>query len=200
MNILLEKLPNSVVIDGIEYEIETDYKFHIYTTLALESNDLTGFEKMQVVVRNFFVDKIPDNMEAIAQKYMWFLNGGEMFQENNHRKVFSFEKDAKLIFSGFKQTFGIDLQETDELHWWKFLSYLQDFAEDSAFRNLTALRQKYYAGKTTQEENQVIHELGDIFEIKEMPNYTLEEREIILKVREGYKKAKQLREAQNASL
>ena len=43
----------------------------------------------------------------------------------NDKQPFDFEEDADLIYAGFMQQYGIDLQESS-MHWWKFMILLEN--------------------------------------------------------------------------
>jgi hypothetical protein len=108
-----------------------------------------------------------------------FLDGGqekEIEESVSSPRVFSFSKDASLIFAAFKQTHGIDLQ-TAQLHWWKFLALFMDLGQDTTFCQLTALRKRVKTGKATKEEIRVAQEMGQLFELPDVEDLTLEERD-----------------------
>lgn len=129
-----------------------------------------------VMLGNLYPEQVEDVETAIRQG-MKFLNGGKDGDDDEDGpRLFSFEKDADLIFAAFRQTHGIDL-ETTEMHWWKFLALFMDLGADTAFCNLVGLRKRVKTGKATKEEREVASEMGEIFEVPEPDNRTLAERE-----------------------
>lgn len=193
MNILVDSFPTSLDIDGVDYEIKTDYRFSLYTILAFEDKELTNYEKLNIMLENLFVE-IPNNIEAVLEKTQWFLNGGkESSPDDSENRLYSFSKDASLIFAAFKQTHNIDLEQTD-LHWWKFMAYFMDLGQDTVFCQLVALRDKYYSNRATKEEKQAIRRMGDMFYIDQNETMlSLEDRERFDKIKEDYRKAKEAR-------
>jgi hypothetical protein len=128
------------------------------------------------MLSNLYPKPIED-IQAAFELGMKFLNGGkDSIDEENSLRLYSFEKDADLIFSAFRQTHGIDL-ETAEMHWWKFLALFMDLGADTAFCNLVGLRKRVKTGKATKEERETAHEMGEAFEIEEIDIRTIEERE-----------------------
>ena len=91
-------------------------------------------------------------------------------------RLYSFSKDAPLIYSAFRQTHGVDL-EREDLHWWKFIALFMDLSGDTAFGNLINLRRRIKTGKATKEERQAAREIGDLLEVPEVDMRTIEERE-----------------------
>ncbi len=179
MNILVDKLPETVEVGGRSYPINTDFRACLKTIMACEDGELTGYEKSLVILTNLF-DEIPDDLDAALEKAQWFLDGGEVRQEQTEERlqprVYSFSKDANFIFAAFRQTHGIDLQ-TANLHWWTFIALFMDVGGDTTFSQLTALRKRVKTGKATKEEREAARELGDIFEIADTELRTLEDLE-----------------------
>lgn len=148
--------------------------------MAFEDNELAGFEKQIVLLQNLYLE-IPDDVKAAATQAIKFLDGGkesaEGEEETENPRVFSFSKDADLIFAAFKQTHGIDLQEVEYMHWWKFMALFMDLGSETTFCNLVSLRKRVKTGKATKEERQAAREMGDLFELPEIDERTLEEKE-----------------------
>ena len=84
--------------------------------------------------------------------------------EDAGSRVFSFQKDSRLIMAGFRQTYQIDLQDSD-LHWWTFITLFMDLSPDTTFSNLVSLRQRVSKGIATVDEKKLARELGDVFQL-----------------------------------
>lgn len=175
LNILIEQLPEAVEVDGIEYPIDSGFRACLRAILACEDPELTGLEKQALVLENLYPQP-PHDLRAAFEQAVRFLNGGESQSENDGPRLYSFAKDARWIFSAFRQTHGIDL-ETAELHWWKFLALFMDLGGETAFCGLVALRKKVKTGKATKEERKAAREMGELFKVPEPDTRTLEERE-----------------------
>lgn len=176
MNILTDALPGAVVINGREYEIDTDFRAALRTILAFEDDSLTAIEKRAILLNNLYREQ-PGDLQAAFEVGVRFLDGGKSEEASETGpRVFSFAKDANLIFAAFKQTHGIDLQ-TEQLHWWAFLALFMDLGADTAFCNLVSLRKRVKTGQATKEERRVAREMGEAFDIPEIDDRTTEERE-----------------------
>jgi hypothetical protein len=145
--------------------------------LAFEDDQLTGYEKQMIMLENLYPQPIED-VQAALEMGMKFLDGGKVGEdEDSGPRLFSFEKDANLIFAAFRQTHGIDLQNIEYLHWWSFLALFMDLGADTAFCNLVGLRKRVKSGKATKEERETAREMGDMFDVPEIDDRTLEEKE-----------------------
>lgn len=183
MNILVDRLPTAVCIDGVEYKINSNFRACLQIILAFEDPELTEEEKQIVLLQNLY-PVLPNNIPEAIIKGIKFLDGGkdeEVNQEDGAKpRLYSFSQDADFIFSAFKQTHNIDLSDTEYLHWWKFLALFMDLGQDTTFCNLISLRKRVKAGKATKEERQAANEMGKIFDLPENQDegLTYDEREV----------------------
>jgi len=192
MNILIEELPNAVEIDGIEYEINSDFRSCLRIILAFEDNELAAIEKQMVLIDNLYKNK-PDNLDQAIRQGIKFLNGGrDELEAGNDMRLYSFDKDAPFIMAAFKQTHGIDL-DTANMHWWKFMTLFMDMGSETTFSNLVSLRKRVKTGKASKEERAMAREIADIFDLPEIDNRTLEERELDNEFVERFKRGKESR-------
>lgn len=178
MNILLENCPTAVEINGIEYDINTDFRVGINIMLAFEDPELTLYEK-QLIMLNLLYPKIPKNIKKAVEMAVKFLNCGEDSKSSaadREERLYSFEYDAKYIYSAIKQTHGIDLEQTDYLHWWKFVYMFMDLREDCFFSRILYYRRQKSKGKLTKEEAEYCNRIRDIIELP--VHYTEQEKEI----------------------
>lgn len=182
MNLLVDELPESVTVDGREFAINSDFRACLKTILAFEDPELTAGEKQAILLRNFYAKVVPENLQDAYDVAIWFLDGGEDDQGRKQDEVqdsprlYSFSGDASLIYAAMRQTHGIDLSHT-ELHWWQFLALFSDLGQDTAFCNLVSLRKRVKNGTASKEERKAAREMGSAFEVPEIDDRTLEEKE-----------------------
>ena len=178
MNILLDELPRTIEIDGVDHLIRCDYRTCIRIIMAFNNNEFTMQEKQFIMLSLLYHD-IPENIQLAADNAIWFLDGGTDREEDEvgeqQKPLYSFSNDASYIYSAFRQTHGIDLQNTD-LHWWKFIALFMDLGSDTTFTNIVGLRKRYRDGTATKEEKKIINEMGDVFDVPEFDNRTLDEK------------------------
>ena len=146
--------------------------------MAWEDPELIDFEKQSITVRNLYKET-PHNFELAVIEATKFLNGGESEEESeegNGLRYYSFSKDANFIYAAFKQTHNIDLA-IENIHWWKFLALFMDLGSETTFCSLIGLRKRVKTGKATKEERQVAAEMGSMFEIPDIDNRSIEEKQ-----------------------
>lgn len=174
--------PEELEVGEHRIAVNTDFRAALGSLLAFEDPELTPQERQQIVFRNLCLD-LPadisrDELGSLQERVNWFLNGGKETKddEDSGPRVFSFNKDATLIFAAFRQTHGIDLQSAD-LHWWGFLALFMDLGSETSFYQLIALRKRVKTGKASKEERNLAHEMGDLFDLPEIDDRSAEERD-----------------------
>lgn len=184
MNVLTDVFPTKTIIDGKEYNLNTDFRTCLQIILAFEDEEIFDFEKVDIMLELLYgKDNIPDNREMAIEKAVLFLDGGE--SEENKKvgkssdRLYSFSKDAKYIYSAIKQSHNIDLENIEYLHWWKFMFFFLDLDPDCFFCRMIDLRNKKKKNKLNKEEKKLYLELYDILSLDNKPNFTEEEQQEI---------------------
>ncbi len=170
MNILLERLPTVAEIDGIEYEINTDFRNCLKIILAFEDAELTAYEKNTIMLKLLYKE-IPQDVKQAQKIAVMFLNCGEENKASaseSGSKVYSFEKDSRYIYTAINQTHRIDLEKIDYLHWWKFCYMFMDLKEDCFFTKLVDLRNRKNKGKLSKEEKEYCYKTKDIIDLPQI--------------------------------
>jgi hypothetical protein len=86
---------------------------------------------------NLFYKELPKDIKKGIDGILWFYSRGktENKEKSNEKStrnnIYSFEHDAELIYSAFLSQYGIDLNEIDYLHWWKFKSLFEGLNEEN---------------------------------------------------------------------
>lgn len=148
MSTLTDPFPESVTVSGVEYPIYADFRtvlrcFEIQGRKAeLSEDDLLS------MLRLFYnVKRMTATEDHIDQMFWFFSCGREKEKKKFPRKIagindkqpFDFEGDADLIYAGFMQQYGIDLQESD-MHWWKFMILLENLENDTRLQKVMEYR------------------------------------------------------------
>jgi hypothetical protein len=168
-----------ITIVGIDYPIRSDFRNAIRIMLGYEDIELTMLEKQTILLNILYETEPVDKMIAISQG-LKFLNGGVVGEEDADEpsvRVYSFSKDANLIYAAFQQTHNIDLT-TAEMHWWKFLALFMDLGSDTLFCNLVGLRKRLKTGKASKEEREAARDMQSLLELPEPDTRTLEEKRL----------------------
>lgn len=181
MNILLERLPDSAVVDGRRFPIETDFRAAVAFELMVES----GTDDLAKLMRPFYPFGLPVDAEAAVEAVLWFYRCGEDVPEKKEdgakkQRSYSFEVDAETIFSDFWRYYKIDLS-SETLHWWAFRALLAGLPEDSGYKQRVYYRTCDLKGmpKTEQARINRIRKLIAISD-KKQKKMTLEERNALM--------------------
>ena len=133
MDILTDKFPTAIKINNAIYKVNADFRNCLPIIKAFEDPELTMPERCEILLQRLFIDPPPATMEAIEQGIKFLDCGRTRGEPKEVRRVFSFIKDSAYIFSGMKQTHGIDLEEVGFLHWWKFLALFYNLPSGNLF-------------------------------------------------------------------
>lgn len=113
------------MVDGAEYEINSDFRTSIKFEIMMADTSLTDQKKI-ISALELYYKKIPDDISKAIDTMLLFYRGGQEPDENKASKkngnkaVYSFEYDSDYIYAAFLSQYGIDLQSIEYLHWWKF--------------------------------------------------------------------------------
>lgn len=136
MNILIDYLPKTVEIDGQIYAINSNFRTSLLFTMLMEDSELTK-EQVFYQALELYYPVIPANATKAINKILDFftcgknMNGGKVESNKPRRKVLDYEKDSSYIYSAFMSQYGIDLQDIDYMHWWKFKALLDNLNDDN---------------------------------------------------------------------
>lgn len=175
MNILLDRLPDTVAINGHRYPIETDYRAAVEFELLIEK----GVDDLRELLELFYPHGIAGPIEGAVEAALWFYRCGQDAPEVESKggpRSYSFEVDAETIFADFWRFYNIDLSSV-ELHWWTFRALLAELPEDSGYKKRIYYRTCDLKGLPKAEQARIkrIRKLIAIEETKQN-KMTLEER------------------------
>jgi len=153
MGMLSEKLPDTVIVGGVEVGIDTDFRTSILFEELLNDPELTNLQKVMQAVEMYYgaqAIRWEDRNEAI-EKILWFYNGESKRQQSKAGgeedeeveaadALYSFEYDADKILAAFQHDYGIDLQSIGYLHWWKFKALFKGLSEENEIVKIIGYR------------------------------------------------------------
>lgn len=145
MNAFYEPLPDSITVNGVDYQVITDYREWIRFSDMIKS-DIPIALKVKFL-SEMFVDDIPniytdEGLEATINGITEFLSmEGMDFPSETAKsdpeqgsKGIYYDYDAPYIISAFLRDYGIDLLTVPYLHWWKFRMLLDGLDEKSQIK------------------------------------------------------------------
>lgn len=175
MNILTNVLPQTVNIGGSEIKINSDFRTSIMFEKLLSQYDLDVEENQKKVwekaIKLYYSIEIQEQLKVEAvNRLIWFYRCGkeiENVKENKPNKkvyVYSYQHDADKIYSAFLDQYGIDLQEINNLHWWKFKAMFDSLKEDNEIRKIMSIR-AIDITKLSKEQQEHYRKLKKIYAI-----------------------------------
>lgn len=161
MNWLLEQLPDRVLIDGVEYPINPDFRAIILIDQIMHDKDLGDTEKILSALNIFFNGEEPMQTGKAIEKLGWFFRCGEKEKDTEkirnrfQRKARAIDycKDSRLIWAAFLQTYQIDLTQPARLHWWKFCALMENLPDTCKISKIMMYRTVDTSNMSKQQKN-----------------------------------------------
>lgn len=174
-NLLLDKPPKSVDLEGVEYPINSDFRTSIRYEILMGDHTKTDEEIAEEALSLFYGKDIlrrPDLIEAAINKMIWFYCGGKIESEGGssrgvpQKAAYSFEYDDDRIYAAFVENFGIDLQEVEYMHWWKFRSLFKTLLNGDKLPKIVEYR-VVNASKLPKEQQKYYRDMQEIYKVPE---------------------------------
>jgi hypothetical protein len=153
MNILSDKLPNVIRVNGIEISIHTDFRTWLKAGQIIRDSENRDTQEVIESLADLILVDFSDLYElhpndfisAITAFYSGFprmVGEGSKKETKKRKPDFDFEADAEFIYSSFALCYHIRLCEID-MHWWEFLILFDGlmFAENNAISLVVGTRQ-----------------------------------------------------------
>lgn len=167
-NIILDVLPETVEIDGAEYRINSDFRISILFELLMQDDEVGKRQKLVQGLRLYYPE-IPHNVTMAVDKMIWFYRCGKETESGGHgsgsgraKQIYSFEHDDDYIYAAFLEQYGIDLQDIEELHWWKFRALFRGLSEDTEFVKIMGYRSVKITSKMSKEQREFYKKMQSI--------------------------------------
>lgn len=182
MNILIDVLPTEIEINNKAYEVNYDFRTLILINLLLCDVHVDDELKIKQCLKLFY-PIIPVDKRTAISNLAWFNRCGKEIEfkkakknkTSTSKRILDYEKDADLIYSAFMSQYRIDLQDIEELHWWKFQSLLSGLNEDNRLCEIMGYRSKDLSKIKDKEERNFYKEMQDLYSLDD--GFTLEEIE-----------------------
>lgn len=157
----INKSPETVVIDGKEYQLNGNHKICLLTMFAVWDKELLPHEKADIIMENMYNEPYPENTDEavrLALKYiMQNRTDEEIERDSNNPVVLDFEQDGQLIYDALFSN-GTDLDKSDTT-FWQLMSLLRELPEDCMLRQIIRWRTTP-SSKLTKEDWKAINKIG----------------------------------------
>lgn len=131
---LYESFPNSVTVDGRKYKLNFDFRNVLRMMEILARDDLMPDARDFLALK--CLTKHPKNVSKVISEVKKLL-----FPQTptTGERVTSYEQDAGLIRTAFRQVYNIDLSR-DRLHWLEFTELIQNLPEGNRYTEIIGIR------------------------------------------------------------
>lgn len=182
MNLLSQDLPIAVVeinnelmfdidCDGTHdnvYPIATSNRTVIDIMQTYEGYDFTPQEKTMYMLRVFYLDNIPRDLDQAAKLAMRFMDCDEPHTAPSAKaaklgRLWSFTQDGNMIYAGINQSFDNILKTDPDLHWYEFMNCMWNMRDDCRFNEVVSNRAAHKLGKATKEQKQAAIDYPGIY-------------------------------------
>jgi hypothetical protein len=171
MNLLIDLVPNTVNIDGEEYKINSDFRYSILFELLMQDKTLSDKEKT-VNALSLYYSVCPKNINEAINQMLWFYRGGKDIELSKGKgkgksdiQIYSFEHDDDYIYAAFMDQYGIDLQDIEYLHWWKFKAMFKSLREDNEIVKIMGYRSIDLSKIKDKEEKAYYRKMKELHKI-----------------------------------
>lgn len=176
MNILIDKLPCSVIVDNIDTEIVSDFRTSILFEQLMKDNSVNDDVKIELALNLYFPNQYIINTIDAVNKIIWFYGGGKYIKESSNKSsnssknvnIYDFEQDADYIYAAFMEQYKIDLAYIDYLHWWKFKSLFYGLNKDIQLSKIMFYRSVELTDDMTKNERKFYRDMKRLYALEDM--------------------------------
>lgn len=174
VNILIDRLPETVEIGDTEYLIRTDFRVSILFELLMQDDSVPDSDKIMQAISLYYPEPPEDAIGAL-DKLIWFYGCGrdknrKNRQENNcededlqEELVYSFEYDDRYIYAAFMSEYGIDLHDIQHLHWWKFRALFAGLKEECELKKIMGYRSIRISSSMSREQREFYEKMKSVY-------------------------------------
>lgn len=126
---LYQAPPDSILVDGVEYPIDTDFRVWVefQGILTGKSDDEEKAGQLYDLMERLGLPPSKAALDAMVDFYA--AASTEHTSGARRAMAFDFEKDSEYIYAAFRGAYGIDLT-TECIHWWRFKALFKTLPDD----------------------------------------------------------------------
>lgn len=164
-----------------EYEIyraeqlglaEKEIKAAILFEQMMLDDALSNREKGLAALELFFPGILPTGENEAGSAILWFYNCGKPWKRGSTArmrragKVFDYDQDDGYIFAAFLEQYGVDLEQVQDLHWWKFKAMFDALRPDCLFSKIVEWRSTDLTQVKDPKEKKFIQEMKQVYRLR----------------------------------
>jgi hypothetical protein len=173
MNILIDLMPTKIGIDGVEYDINSDFRTSMLFELLMQETEIDDKQKIFQALELYY-PIVPENIDLAIEQLLWFYRCGKDIEtsiSNGNGKgksinqIYSYNFDDDYIYSAFLDQYNIDLQDIENLHWWKFKAMFKSLKEDNEIVKIMGYRSMDLNKVKDKEQKAHYKKMKDLYKI-----------------------------------
>ena len=171
-SLLTDELPRSVFIqDGtIEIYIKTDTLTALQCLSMLDNDDIPDAVRISCVIETILAEGeeiLPDMYLDAFSAILDYLKGFPVEGGTKSREpVFSSSQDHAYVVAGFRQAYGMSLEDIHRTHWWEFQALLSGLPEGTRLSQIMRIRSMDIDPKASPAEKLRIQKAKSLVRIK----------------------------------
>lgn len=181
MNLLIDRPPETVLIKGTEYKINSDFRTSVLFELLMQDEDVSGVDKVVKAIELYFPIIPSEEIRDIFNAIKWFYGCGRSDKERKLMKeeeeedkeskedeqeeaerIYSFDYDDEYIYSAFLQQYRINLATIKYLHWWEFRAMFRGLDHNCEFVKIMEYRATKITGEMSEREKKFLCKMKSI--------------------------------------
>jgi hypothetical protein len=135
---LFERLPDSITVDGKRYKCDFDFRNVLKMLEIMQREDIYPDARDYLCAKCVISSKMPPKTVRNVYNALCSVLFPKAVQ-TGEKRLTSYEQDAGLIRTAFRQVYGIDLFRA-KLHWFEFQELLQNLPEGNRFEETVGIR------------------------------------------------------------
>lgn len=186
-NLLTGSLPTSVTIRGREFFADTDFRTLIQLEKLILDGNADETDRIERIIRLMFKRGVPSDLEAAFDGILYIYSCGTQTDKKvpakkkkngdvdiKEKLIYDYEFDAPYIYGAFLSQYGIDLQDIEYLHWWKFQALFKSLPSTQKIVEIMSYRATDTSQIKDNKERNRIQNLQSIYALPQ--NLTTEEK------------------------
>lgn len=148
-------LPVSVEVQGISYDIRTDYRCILDILSAVADPELDNQEKAEAALDIFypgFEDMPSEHYEDALRGCFRFINCDSEEAPHKAPRLVDWEQDYSLLIAPINRVLGQEARAVEYLHWWTFLSAYYEIG-DCTFAQVVRIRDMKARGRSMDKSD-----------------------------------------------
>lgn len=172
--ILFREMPDAILVDGVEYQLYTDFRTWLKAGHLLSKLNSKNGEEILFDVCDLVVFKYPEEgyvlgdsfIQGVLDFYKGFPKTDNEAAEINKEKEkqnpkppdFDFYFDIEYIYCSFASFYGIRLETLEFMHWWEFLVLFEGLmmSDQTSMNFVVGTRQRKISAKMPKEEKALL--------------------------------------------